>query len=118
MNLDPPIKRLVEALNNIPELYTISSCAGHHNPEAGQMPWGKFLVDFSVSYTPDGWEALEEIACCVDEWTEVFEERLELKMWIDGGLRWSLEGEYIAQKDIDVLAEIVEETPAPTPGGE
>lgn len=76
MDLDPHIQWLVKALNSVPGIFTHSSCEGHRNPKAGQLEWGKFVVDFSVPYNEIGWEALERITYFISEWHEVFDENL------------------------------------------
>ena len=109
MNVDSGITRLVNALDSIDGLYTISSCAGHKEPEDGQKSWGEFYVDFRVSHDEHGWRALEHVTCCIDEWWEVSDTKISLNTWIDGHLRWDLKGEYTDQKEIDEFAGLVEE---------
>ncbi len=109
MNIDPHIQWLVRALEKVPGIFTHSSCEGHHNPKEGQLEWGKFVVDFSVSYDEIGWEALERVTCFISGWRAVIDENISLIAWYDDGLRWSLEGEYADKDQIDALAEIVEE---------
>lgn len=60
--VEPRVRRLVDALNNIAGIETFSSCGGHEDPDPGQMPLGEFSVDFFITKTARGWEVLDELA--------------------------------------------------------
>jgi len=47
------VRFLVEILNQLSGVETISSCGGHKNPRPGQAPKGTFFVDFKISPPPE-----------------------------------------------------------------
>jgi hypothetical protein len=51
-NIEKRVRFLVEILNQLPGVKTISSCGGHKNARPGQSPQGTFFVDFNISPPP------------------------------------------------------------------
>lgn len=60
--LDTRIKPLVEAVNALPGIVTLGSCAGHPDPKPGQYPEGRWYVKFQVEHNEEGWRSLEFLA--------------------------------------------------------
>jgi hypothetical protein len=94
IQIDERVRPLVEALNCIPSVFTISSCEGHKNPNKAQVDANTFYVDFGVRRR-GGLDALSLIARVCGEFRG-----LELTAWYDGGLRWDLRGHDIDPEEV------------------
>jgi len=65
--IDPPVQRLVGALNAFDGIETIGSCGGHPAPlRGGQWAAGSWYVKFRVDKNAHGWRALEFLAWLVN----------------------------------------------------
>jgi hypothetical protein len=60
MATDKRIKKLVDALNDLPDVYTCSSCGGHKDLENREnpVPEGYFYIQFIVEPTDNGFLSL------------------------------------------------------------
>jgi hypothetical protein len=60
MEYDQRLKRLIEVLNDLPEVYTISSCGGHPDREGREnpVPEGYFYIQFIIEPTEKGFLSL------------------------------------------------------------
>jgi len=60
MEYDQRLKKLIGALNDLPDVYTISSCGGHPDQEGREnpMPEGHFYIQFIVEPTEKGFLSL------------------------------------------------------------
>ena len=60
VEFDPRVKRLVDILNDLPDIYTCSSCGGHPDMEEREnpVPEGYFYIQFIVEPTEDGFLSL------------------------------------------------------------
>lgn len=62
VEIDVPIARLVQVLNEIPGVCTLNSCGGHSDQiYFDQVPEGCFYVSFAVDRPFKGWKALDLI---------------------------------------------------------
>ena len=65
--IDPKIRRLVDALNAFDGVATLGSCGGHPEPlRGGQWPEGTWYVTFDLRRDTHGWRALEFLAWLVN----------------------------------------------------
>ena len=57
---DPRLKKLVDILNDLPDIYSCSSCGGHPDLEDREnpVPEGYFYIQFIVEPTEDGFLSL------------------------------------------------------------
>ena len=57
---DPRIAGLVRTLNDLPDIYTISSCGGHRDPgnRENAVPEGYFYIQFIIEPTEEGIQSL------------------------------------------------------------
>jgi len=60
MEIDKRIEKLVNALNDLPDVYTCSSCGGHKDLEQREnpVPEGYFYIQFIVEPTENGFLSL------------------------------------------------------------
>jgi hypothetical protein len=60
VTVDKRIQKLVSVLNDLPDVYTCSSCGGHNDPENREnaVPEGYFYVQFLVEPTENGFLSL------------------------------------------------------------
>jgi hypothetical protein len=60
VTVDKRIQKLVNILNDLPDVYTCSSCGGHNDPENREnaVPEGYFYVQFLVEPTENGFLSL------------------------------------------------------------
>lgn len=60
MTIDQRIKKLVNTLNDLPDVYTCSSCGGHKDLENREnpVPEGYFYIQFIVEPTENGFLSL------------------------------------------------------------
>lgn len=110
--IDPKIRDLVYALNEIPGLDTNSSCEGHDTPELGQTK--KWCIDFSVRPNKRGWAALDILAYAVCEYHATTESDVRIDIWADvepkatlgvGFVRFNMEGS--DKNDLKILPDLL-----------
>jgi hypothetical protein len=60
VTVDKRIQKLVNILNDLPDVYTCSSCGGHNDPENREnaVPEGYFYIQFLVEPTENGFLSL------------------------------------------------------------
>jgi hypothetical protein len=60
VTVDKRIQKLVSVLNDLPDVYTCSSCGGHNDPENREnaVPEGYFYIQFLVEPTENGFLSL------------------------------------------------------------
>ena len=65
--VDANVQALVDSLNALPGIDTLSSCGGHARPtKLSQLPAGEFNVNFCVDVLAGGWLSLEWITRTID----------------------------------------------------
>jgi hypothetical protein len=65
VDIEPPVRKLVSALNQYAAVHTIGSCGGHADPGRDQCGEGEFYVEFVVEHSLAAWRSLERIAFAV-----------------------------------------------------
>lgn len=100
------VKKLVEALNSLPCVKTISSCGGHKAPGEYQLPADSFYVDFCLEETAMAWESLARI---IDAAQETDSLNINITAWLDGCVRFDLRGTGGADPD-QMAAHLVRNT--------
>ena len=107
-DIDPKIRDLVCALNEIPGLDSNSSCEGHDTPDISQTK--NWYVDFSVQPNKRGWAALDILAYAVNEYHIATDSDVRIEIWADvepktslglGFVRFYMEGS--DQGDLEIL---------------
>lgn len=78
MGIENRVQKLIDVLNKLPDVETFSSCGGHENPEADQLPADQFFVYFNVKKTIKGWKTLELLVWAIHN-TDF--DRLMLNIW-------------------------------------
>lgn len=60
VTVDDRIRKLVDLLNDLPDVYTCGSCGGHQDPETREnaVPEGYFYIQFLVEPTETGFLSL------------------------------------------------------------
>lgn len=99
LDIDDRVARLVVALNELPDVCTLSSCGGHEDPGRGQVGAGEFIVELDIEKTRAGWHGVEMITEAI--WCSKNDlHRLELTTWWNGdSLCFELRGEDGADPD-------------------
>ena len=69
-DLDPGIRKLVQAMNRYRGIVTIGSCDGHPDPKTGRLAKGSWYVIFNVERNRHGWSALEFLAWAINHTRE------------------------------------------------
>jgi hypothetical protein len=80
VQIDKRVVRLVDALNTLPGVTTVSSCGGHRRPALGQVGPGRFYVSLDISRRQATWRSLETILVTIAALGGT-----ALEPWIDGG---------------------------------
>lgn len=97
IELDPRVRELVLALNEIPGVMTHFSCEGHGVED-------NWYVNFTLERNEHGWRALYKIA-------EVLNHSQDLMLLVESGRNFILRG--TCKDDLDVLPELIRERFSP-----
>ncbi|MDQ2997458.1 MAG: hypothetical protein M3R61_10430, partial [Chloroflexota bacterium] len=97
--IDTNMRTLIETLNQLDGIATVSCCGGHEHPARCQRPLGAWFVTFEVyPYDKRGWDALSIIRYATDQTND----RVSLRYagLING---FSLDGKGIDPNDVAPL---------------
>ena len=118
IELDPRVERLVKVMNDIPGVYTFSSCGGHEAPAKDQVPRDQFNIGFDLEWTSHGFRALSLIQFAIQKTSAGLGGNMKVTTWADpgdvynpGALHFELNGQLFADPNelADTLTALLRE---------
>lgn len=88
IKIDENMHELLDVMNNLPGIYTFSSCGGHMHPSEHQLREGEFYVCFDIDQDESdmGLISLELLTAVCQEHEAI------ITSWFDAGLHFELHG--------------------------